>query len=52
MLLAPGDCRDGYSSDATQFVQAYAPVGTAEFGDGRGVVMALEEKGRLDGNAR
>ena len=44
MLLATADCRDGYASVAAQVVQAYAPVGTAEFGDRRGAVMALEAK--------
>ena len=49
MLLATADSRDGY---AAQVVQAYAPVGTAEFGDGHGAVMALEAKYRLDGESR
>ena len=52
MLLATADCREGYASVAAQVVQAYAPVGTAEFGDGRGAVMALEAKHRLDGESR
>ena len=52
MLLATADSRDGYASVAAQVVQAYAPVGTAEFGDGRGAVMALEAKYRLDGESR
>ena len=52
MLLAIADCRDGYASVAAQVVQAYAPVGTAEFGNGRGAVMALEAKYRLDGESR
>ena len=30
----------------------YAPVGTVEFGDGRGAVMALEAKYRPDGESR
>ena len=33
MFLATADCREGYASVAAQVVQAYAPVGTAEFGD-------------------
>ena len=41
MLLATADSRDGYASVAAQVVQTYAPVGTAEFGDGRGAVIAL-----------
>ena len=52
MLLATTDCRGGYASVAAQVVQAYAPVGTAEFGDGRGAVMALEARYRLDGESR
>ena len=32
-------------------IQANAPVGTAEFVDGRGAVMALEAKERLDGES-
>ena len=48
MLLATADCREGYASGAAQVVQAYATVGTAEFGDGRGAVIALEAKYRLD----
>ena len=52
VLLATADSRDGYGSVAAQVVQAYAPVGTAEFGDGRGAVMALEAKYRLDGESR
>ena len=47
-LLATADCRQGYASVATQVAQTYAPVGTAEFGDGRGAVMVLEVKYRLD----
>ena len=35
-----------------KFVQAYTPLGTAEFGDGRGAVMALEAKYRLGGRSR
>ena len=52
MLLATADCREGYASVAAQVVQAYAPVGTAEFGDGRGAVMAVAAKYRLDGESR
>ena len=52
MLLATADSRDGYVSVAAQVVQAYAPVGTAEFGDGGGAVMAVEAKYRLDGESR
>ena len=52
MLIATAESRDGYASVAAQVVQAYAPVGTAEFGDGRGAVMALEAKYRLDGESR
>ena len=52
MLPATADSRDGYASVAAQVIQAYAPVGTAEFGDGRGAVMALEAKYRLDGESR
>ena len=33
MLLDTADSRDGYAGVAAQVVQAYAPVGTAEFGD-------------------
>ena len=51
-LLATADSRDGYASVAAQVVQAYAPVETAEFGDGRAAVMALEAKYRLDGESR
>ena len=39
-------------SVATQVVQAYAPVGTAGFGDGRVVVVALEAKHWRDGESR
>ena len=52
MLLAPANCREGYSSVATQVAQAYARIGTAEFGDGRGAVVALEAKYRGDGESR
>ena len=52
MLLATVDCREGYASVAAQVVQAHAPVGTAEFGDGRGAIMALKAKYRLDGESR
>ena len=52
MLLATADSRDGHASVADQVLQAYAPVGTAEFGDDRGSVMALEAKCRLDGESR
>ena len=52
MLLATADCRDGYASVAAQVVQAYAPAGTAELGDGRGAVMALEARYRLDDKSR
>ena len=52
MLLATADFRDGYGSVATQVVQAYASVGTSGFGDGRGAVMALEAKYRLDSESR
>ena len=52
MLLATADCREGHASVAAQVVQAYAPVGTAKFGDGRGAVIALEAKYRLDGESR
>ena len=52
MLLAAADCRDGYASVAAQVVQADAPAGTAEFGDGRVAMMALETKYRLDGESR
>ena len=43
---------DTLYSVAAQVVQAYALTGTAEFGDGRDVVMALEAKYRLDGASR
>ena len=36
---------------AAQVIQAYAPAGT-EFADGRGAVMALEAKHRLDCESR
>ena len=52
MLLATADSREGYGSVAAQVVLAHAPVGTAEFGDGRGAVMALEVKNRLYGESR
>ena len=52
MLLATADCHDGYISVAAQVVQAYASVGTTEFGNGRGAVMTLEAKYRLDGESR
>ena len=37
---------------AAQVVQAYAPVGSAEFDDASGAVMALEAKYCLDGESR
>ena len=49
MRLATADYREGYAGVADQVVQAYAPVGTAKFGYGRGVVVALEAKCRRDG---
>ena len=52
MLLATADSRDWYASVAAQVVQSYSPVGTAEIGDGRGAVIALEAKYRLDGESR
>ena len=52
MLLATANCRDGYTSLATQVVQAHAPKGTAEVGNDRGAAMALETKYRLDGESR
>ena len=52
MLLTTDDSRDRYASVAAQAVQAYALVGTAEFGDGRGAVMALKAKYRIDGESR
>ena len=52
MLFAAADCRDRYDSVAAQVVLAYAPVGTAEVGEGRGAIMALEAKYRLDGESR
>ena len=52
MLLATADSRDGYARVAAQVVQAYAPVGKVEFGDGRSAVMALEATYRLDGESR
>ena len=52
MLLATADCREGYSTVAAQVVQAYASVGTTEFGDGRGAVVTLEAKYRRDGESR
>ena len=36
IFLATADCRQGYAFFAAQVVQAYAPVGTALFGDARG----------------
>ena len=52
MLLATSDCEEGYSSVASLVVQAYAPIGTEEFGDGRKAVLALEAKYRVDGTFR
>ena len=52
MRLATADSRDGHASAAARVVQAYAPDGTAEFGDGRGAFMAMEAKDRLDGESR
>ena len=52
MLLATADCREGYASAAAQVVQAYAPVGTSDFSDGRGAAMAFEVKYRLDRESR
>ena len=52
MLLPTTDCREGYVGVADQIVQAYAPIGTAEFDDGRGAVVALEAKYRRDGQSR
>ena len=51
MLLGTADCQ-GYASVAAQVVQAYAPVGTAEFGGGRVAVVALEAKYRRGGESR
>ena len=50
MPLPTADCQDGYiyAGVAAQVVQAYAPAGTAELGDGCGAVMAREANYRLD----
>ena len=52
MILATTDCRKAYPSVAAQVVQAYAPVGTGEIGDGRGAVVALGAKYRRDGETK
>ena len=52
LFIATADCRDDYESVPAQIVLAYAPVGIAEFGDGRGAVMAPESKYMLDGESR
>lgn len=48
MLLAIADSADGYNSVATQIYKSCCPVGNDLFGDGRGAVIALESKYRLD----
>lgn len=42
----------GYARPAAQIVQSYAPIGTKQFGDERGAVLALDAKYRLDGVSR
>ena len=49
ILLATADCAEGYSSVASQVVQAFAPIETEEFGDGRSAILAQEAKFRVDG---
>lgn len=49
-LLATANRRDRHANVAAQVVQAYAPVGTAEFVSG--AVVALEKKYRIDGESR
>ena len=49
LLMATSDGPEGYSSPASQVVQQYAPLGTEEFGNGRGAFVALEQKYRVDG---
>ena len=44
LLLATSDCPEGYSSAVSQIVQSFAPIGTEEFGDGRGAFLAHETK--------
>lgn len=51
-MLATVGSREGYGSVASHVVLAYTLVLTAEFGDGRGAVMTLEAKYRLDGESR
>ena len=52
LLLATSDCPEGYSSAVSQIVQSFAPIGTEEFGDGRGAFLALEAKYRVAGAYR
>ena len=49
LLMATSDGPEGYSSPASQVVQQYAPLGTEEFGNGRGAFVALEQKHRVEG---
>ena len=52
MLLATAVCRDGYDVSAAQVVLAYAPAGTAKFGDSNGAVVGREPKYELNGESR
>ena len=52
LLLATSDCPQRYSSATSQVVQSFVPIGTEEFGDGRGAFLALEAKYRVDGAYR
>ena len=49
LFLTTSDCPDGFSSNASQVVQSFAPVCLEEFGDGRGALFALESNYRVDG---
>ena len=50
--LATAGCPNGYASVAAQNAQTYAPVVTAENGDGHGADVALEVKYLVDGESR
>lgn len=52
ILLATGDCREGYAYVCSHAVQEYARVGISDFGCGHGAVMVLEDKHRFDGESR
>ena len=52
LLLATCDCPEGYYTVASRVVQSFAPIGTKEFGDGRGAFLALEANYRVYGACR